>query len=119
MKRKGLIEAPPPPQSGYRQYSPEIVKRIRFIRRAQEVGFSLKEIHTLLALRLEPGTTCSDVRRQAEAKITEIESKIADLARMQHALMLVAGLCSGDGPLSACPILDALDTDSSRERATE
>lgn len=117
-ERQGLIEGPPQPQSGYRQYPPEVVKRIRFIRRAKEVGFSLKEIHTLLALRLEPGTTCSDVRRQAEAKITEIEDKIADLLRMKQALIQVAGLCIGDGPLSACPILDALDMDASSERAT-
>jgi MerR family mercuric resistance operon transcriptional regulator len=117
-ERAGLIEGPQPPQFGYRQYPPDVVKRIQFIRRAKEVGFSLKEIHTLLALRLAPGTTCSDVRRQAEAKITEIEGKIADLARMKHALIQVAGLCSGAGPLSDCPILDALDTASASERAT-
>jgi MerR family transcriptional regulator, copper efflux regulator len=118
-ERKGLIEGPPQHQSGYREYPPEVVKRIRFIRRAKEVGFSLKEIHSLLALRLEPGTTCSDVRRQAQAKIMEIEGRIADLSRMQQALIQIAGLCAGDGPLSACPILDALEMDSSSERATE
>jgi MerR family copper efflux transcriptional regulator len=108
-ERKGLIDKPPRPDSGYRQYSPDVVSRIQFIKRAKELGFSLKEIQELLILRVAPETTRLDVKRRTEAKIAEIERKIEDLSRRKQALVKAAGLCSGDGPLRACPILEALD----------
>lgn len=108
-ERMGLIDEPPRPDSGYRQYSPGVVIRIQFIKRAKELGFSLKEIQELLILRVDPETTCADMKRRTEAKITAIERKIEDLSRMKQALVKAVGLCSGDGPLSACPILEALD----------
>lgn len=114
--RQGLIDEPARPDSGYRQYSPDVVKRIQFIKRAKELGFSLKEIHELLSLRAEPASTCADVKRQTEVKIEEIEHKVEDLLRMKQALVQVARLCQGNGPLSACPILDALDTFSGLAR---
>jgi MerR family transcriptional regulator, copper efflux regulator len=109
-EREGLIDEPPRRDSGYRQYSPDVVTRILFIKRAKELGFSLKEIQELLLLRVDPESTCVDVKRQTEVKIADVERKIEDLLRMKQALVKVANLCSGDGPLSACPILDALDT---------
>jgi MerR family copper efflux transcriptional regulator len=109
-EREGLIDEPPRRDSGYRQYSPDVVTRILFIKRAKELGFSLKEIQELLLLRVDPESTCADVKRQTEAKIADVERKIEDLLRMKQALVKVANLCSGDGPLSVCPILDALDT---------
>ncbi len=118
-ERAGLIEEPPRRDSGYRQYSADVVKRLLFIKRAKELGFSLKEIQELLTLRVDPETTCTDVKRQAEAKIADIEHKIADLMRMKEALVRVADACPGDGPLSACPILDALDNTLSSKRYTE
>src|SRR5947208_10875572 len=82
-EREGLIEEPPRRESGYRQYSADVVKRILFIKRAKELGFSLGEIQELLSLRVDPETTCTDVKRQAEARIADIEHKIADLVRMK------------------------------------
>lgn len=109
-EREGLLDQPVRPDSGYRHYSLDVVKRIQFIRRAKELGFSLKEIAELLSLRVAPGSTCADVKRQAEAKRDEIERKVEDLLRMKQALAQVADQCSGEGELSACPILEALDT---------
>lgn len=118
-ERKGLIDEPPRPVSGYRQYSSDVVTRIQFIKRAKALDFSLKEIRELLILRADPKTTPTDIKRRTEAKIADIERKIEDLLRMKQALVKVAGLCSEDGPLSACPILDALDTLPSGEQCTE
>lgn len=110
-ERRGLIEEPPRRESGYRQYPQDTVQRLRFIRRAKELGFTLKEIRELLALRLDPGTTCGDVRRRAEAKIGDIEEKIRTLRRMKEALQKLTLACSGHGPLSECPILEAMEDD--------
>lgn len=64
-EREGLIEEPSRGESGYRQYPKETIQRLRFIKRAKDLGFTLREIKELLALRLDPGTTCGDVRRRA------------------------------------------------------
>jgi MerR family copper efflux transcriptional regulator len=112
-ERRGLIDEPARPTIGYRQYPPDMVKRILFIRRAKELGFSLKEISELLTLSVEPTSTCSDVKKRAEMKIGEIECKIMDLSRMKRALVQVAERCRGDGsPRESCPILDTLGRDS-------
>lgn len=113
-EREGLVEEPPRRPSGYRQYPPEAVARIRFIRRAKELGFSLKEIRELLALRLDPQSTCGDVRDRAEEKLAGIRDKIAALERMSAALERLTAACSGAGSVSECPILEAME-DSNRE----
>ena len=113
-ERQGLLEQPDRKASGYREYSDEVVARLGFIRRAKELGFSLKEIGELIALRTGPETTCAEVKSKAKAKLADIESKIDDLQRMQKALLKLATTCRGRGPINACPILDALD----RERAS-
>src|ERR687885_2847805 len=74
-ERQGLLEEPARKESGYRQYAEEVVARLRFIRRAKRLGFSLKEITDLLALRLDPEATAADVKRRAEAKVADIEAK--------------------------------------------
>jgi len=107
-EREGLLEEPARGVSGYRQYPEQVVKRIRFIKRAQRLGFSLKEITELL-LRVDAQTTCEEVKRRTEAKIAEVERKMVELQRMRQALLNVASLCTGQGPASACPMLDALD----------
>jgi len=109
-ERKGLIEEPPRTDSGYRQYPEDVVGRIRFIKRAKELGFSLKEISELLSLRVDPGTTCADVRKQTELKLTDVEEKIRALRRIKTALKKLAASCVGTGPTSECPILEALDS---------
>src|SRR5262245_46602064 len=108
-ERQGLLAEPARKESGYRQYTQEVVSRLRFIKRAKELGFSLKEIRELLTLRVAPGTTCAEVKERAEAKIADIEAKIQSLRRMKAALAKVTKQCSGRGPTSECPILDALD----------
>ncbi len=108
-ERQGLIEEPLRAASGYRQYDGEVVDRLRFIRRAKELGFTLKEIKELLALRIDPSTTCADVKRRAEAKIADIQAKIHTLQKMKQALATLVAACSGRGLGSQCPILEALD----------
>src|SRR5919205_1198817 len=78
---------------------------------AQELGFSLKEILELLALRATPETPCADIRRRALDKITAIEEKIQTLNAMKHALAKLVEECSGQGEITDCPILAALDTE--------
>jgi MerR family mercuric resistance operon transcriptional regulator len=108
-ERQGLIPEPPRSESGYRQYSQDVVGRIQFIKRAKELGFTLKEISELLSLRVNPGTTCADIKRRAEIKIADIDEKLRTLQKMKKALMKLAASCKGRGPTSECPILDALE----------
>lgn len=113
-ERQGLLEEPARKASGYRQYPADVVERLRFIRRAKELGFSLKEIKELLALRVDPETTCGEVKRRAQAKIADVEEKIQVLQRIKTALVKLTALCRGQGPISACPILDAFDKEKER-----
>lgn len=108
-EREGLIAEPPRRQSGYRQYPPDTVRRLRFIRRAKDLGFTLKEVGELLGLRVDPDRSCADVKTLARAKMANIEAKMLDLARIQAALTELVRSCRGKGPTSSCPILDALD----------
>lgn len=113
-EREGLIEKPPRRDSGYRVYPADSVDRVRFIKRAKELGFSLKEIKDLMALRIAPGATCVQIRKRAEAKIADIEDKISSLQRMKQALRKLTAACGGKGSVSACPILDALEDGKKR-----
>jgi MerR family copper efflux transcriptional regulator len=108
-ERKGLIEPPARTPAGYRAFPRDVVRRIRFIKRAQELGFSLAEIRELLTLRVAADTTCADIRARAVDKIDQIDRKLADLQRVRRALTHLAETCAGSGPVSACPILDALE----------
>ena len=110
-EREGLLEHPARSASGYRNYPPEAVARLRMIRQAKELGFSLNEIKELLALRVAPGKSCSDVRARTERKIADIDQRIAALKRMKAALARLAAACSGRGPTSECPILEALESE--------
>lgn len=110
-ERRGLIEEPPRRASGYRQYPREAVARIRFIRKAKGLGFSLQEIKELLALSVETDATCADVKGRATTKIVDIQHKIETLERMRVALEELVDTCDGRGPVSECPILEAMDTE--------
>ncbi|HKR61704.1 MAG TPA: MerR family DNA-binding protein [Pyrinomonadaceae bacterium] len=114
-ERTGLLPKPPRSGSGYRQFSPESVRRVRFIKRAQELGFSLKEIKELLALRIAPGSTRIDVRQRAEAKIEDIEKKVQHLRAMKKTLVRLSETCCGNGPASECPILESLSLDKEKK----
>lgn len=109
-EREGLIAEPERrPASRYRQYPPHVVGRVRFIRRAKELGFTLKEIQELLDLRVCPSSTRADVRARVKAKITDIEERMASLGRMKEALERLGRKCRGSGPTTECPILEELD----------
>lgn len=107
-EREGLLDEPARRPSGYRQYEGDIIARLLFIRRAKELGFTLNEIKELLSLRPDPSTSCADVKLRAQAKIEDIEEKIRTLQRMKKALVKLTQACSGRGPTSECPILEAL-----------
>ena len=108
-ERKGLLPKPPRTTSGYRIFPADASRRLRFIKRTQELGFSLSEIRELLALRLSPHTNSTEIRNRADAKIADIEGKIKSLNSMRKSLLKLAQSCGGCAPLSACPILENLD----------
>ena len=114
-ERIGLLPRPPRLRSGYRQFSSESVRRVRFIKRAQELGFSLKEIKDLLELRISPRSTRGDVRQRAATKIADIEEKIQHLRAMKQALVRLTDACCGNGPASDCPILESLSLEKEKE----
>ncbi len=108
-ERQGLLPKPPRSASGYRLFPAEASRRLKFIKRAQELGFSLCEIRELLALRLSPRTTSAEICKRTEAKIADIEGKIKSLDSMRKTLVKLARSCGGCAPLSKCPILESLD----------
>lgn len=105
-ERKGLIKQPIK-KGGFRYYSVDLVDRIHFIKRSQELGFTLLEAKELLDLKVKDQSKCSDILVKTESKIDEIENKIKDLKKMKKSLESLAKCCvSKDMPLSECPILD-------------
>lgn len=109
-ERKKLIEQPLKPVSGgFRAYPSEIVSQIRFIRRAQNLGFSLKEVKELMSLRVDPEADCSEIRQRAAVKRQEVVEKIEQLHRVRDALDTVIDSCPGRGSTRACSILDELE----------
>lgn len=109
-ERRGLIDQPPKPAHGYRIYPAETVERIRFIRQAQEIGFSLQEIAELLSLRADPDADCADVRARAIGKRDEVLARLERLQRIRDALEALIARCPGGGEnVACCTILDAMD----------
>ncbi len=113
-EREGLIPEPARRPSGYRMYSPDVVLSLRFIRRAKELGFSLKEISELLSLETAAEATAADVRKLAEAKLADIEERIRALQRMRRALRKATESCTGQGSTSGCSILQTLNREEKR-----
>jgi MerR family mercuric resistance operon transcriptional regulator len=105
-QRRGLVDEPYKPIGGHRRYAPSAVSRVRFIKRAQQLGFTLEEVTGLL--RLEDGQSCRETRLLAEHKLSVIEERIADLTRMRRMLKgLIAECTAGQRPRS-CPIIATL-----------
>lgn len=105
-ERLGLVLPLERTESGYRVYSPDSVKRLRFVRKAQSLGFTLEEIKELLELSEMPEADCADVRDKASKKIEEVEKRITDLITIKESLGELAEFCPGKGkPLSECNIL--------------
>jgi MerR family mercuric resistance operon transcriptional regulator len=92
---------------------------IGFIQRAKRLGFSLKEITDLLTLRVDGNTSCEQVKAATFTKLEQVERKLIELERIRQALQQVASLCTGEGPASACPMLDALDQQEPLEQLAE
>ena len=110
-ERKGLLAPPPRSPAGYRQYSPETVDRVRFIRRAQSLGFALREIAELLDLRVNEVGACAPVEAQARDKLEQVTGKIAELRRIESALRRLVRACEAREPTGECPILEELTHD--------
>lgn len=109
-ERRGLVRRPVRPGSGYRAYPEETVGRIRFIRNAQTLGFTLQEIKEMLALRVTAGTSCAAVRSRAAAKAADVKRRLAEMERIRIALDKLVASCPGRGALASCTILEALDS---------
>lgn len=110
-ERRGLIDQPPRSSSGHRAYPGTTVQTIRFVKRAQELGFTLDEISELMELAEGGPQECDSARTMAEARTAEIQRRIADLERMRRALAELIATCDSARPDRRCPLLRALGTD--------
>lgn len=108
-ERQGLLAPTARTEAGYRIFQPETARRIRFIKRAQELGFSLSGIKELLSLRLDRHTTQADIRKRAQVKLAGIEQKIRHLEAIHASLSRLTKSCRGCGPVEDCPILENLN----------
>ena len=115
-ERRGLLEQPERTPAGHREFPEEVVRRVRFIKRAQELGFTLNEIEELLRLREDRSASCSEVRAAARTKMEDIDRKIGSLRAMRRALAILERSCTSDGSTRECPILEALDDAAARRR---
>lgn len=107
-ERAGLLPAPPRRASGYRDYPQAALQRLRFIRRAKQLGFQLEEIRELLALSQGGETEVAGVKAAAASKLADVELRIAELSRMRDGLRQLVHACPGQGAAAECPILQAL-----------
>lgn len=104
-----LIGEPARTEGGFRLYSTETIRRLRFIKQAQALGFSLEEVRELLALEERPATTCRDVRERLDGKVATVATMIRKLERLRSALVAMSKRCPGDTTAkSACPLLESL-----------
>jgi MerR family transcriptional regulator, copper efflux regulator len=110
-ERRGLFADHPRTPAGYRDYAPDAVRRVRFIKRAQALGFTLDEIGDLLGLWRDSSKSCAAVERRASATLSRIEAKIGDLRKMQDALAKYVAACRGRSALQQCPLLEELGVD--------
>lgn len=108
-QRRGLMQEPDKPTHGHRRYACDAVKRVRFIKRAQVLGFTLEEIGTLL--ELDEARACAETRELASHKLEVIEIKLADLMAMRKALAALLRQCNAGAMKGNCPIIHALVAD--------
>ena len=113
-ERRGLIPESPRRESGYREFTPQYIERISFIKRAQTLGFTLREISGLLALA-DGKFTCKDIRKVAEDKVKEIENRIHDLKKIKKVLNNLVKECTNNRRLSYCPIIESLTRNKIRK----
>ena len=106
-ERIGILSKPPRTEGGYRMYEREQIKRLMFVRRSRELGFSLEEIRTLLKLVDGKRYTCEEVKAVTDRHVEDVRKKISDLRRLQKTLSTISSECEG-GLVPDCPIIDAL-----------
>lgn len=108
-ERRGLLPEPPRTEAGHRRYPASAVSRILFIKRAQDLGFTLEEIEDLLSLRVRPERSCEAVQRRATRRRREVERKIATLQRLREVLDELIARCEAERATDECPILESLE----------
>ena len=111
-ERQGLLPPPMRLLSGYRFYAPSDVARLRFVRRAKALGFTLPEIRDLLALSSRREDDMGDLKAVALAQLADVERRLAELSRVRDGLQTLIASCPGHGGLEQCPILNALAQDT-------
>jgi MerR family mercuric resistance operon transcriptional regulator len=109
-----ILPAPPRTESGRRVYGPNEFRRLSFVRRSRELGFTIDEIRSLLALGAPGNASCREVREVATAHLEEIRTKIKDLVKLERLLANTIAQCSGRS-VPGCPILDILDVQRSKQ----
>lgn len=114
-ERLGLIQPSRRSESNYRLYDASALQRLRFIRRAQALGFSLPDIGQLLGLHARGDADMAQVRQVAEQRVAEIDQRLDDLRRLREGLQQLLQACPGHGPTAGCPILGALCADDEEE----
>lgn len=108
-EKTGLMPEPPRTEGGHRMYALSDVKRLNFIRRCRDLGFSIEQIKEMLKFIDEPGHYCGEVKAMAMLQSRDIQRKIDDLKRLQQALTQMVGQCKGEQfSIDDCPIIDAL-----------
>jgi MerR family copper efflux transcriptional regulator len=117
-EKQGLIPPPQRTETNYRMYGADTPRRLIFIRKARDLGFTLQEISQLLALSEDSRAGASDVKERSQAKLAELDRKIAEMQAMRRSLETLVSACSGHGPSHDCPILAALTDDEDVRRPT-
>lgn len=107
-ERRGLLQQPEKKASGYRQYAPDDVARIQFIKSAQAIGFTLQEIGELIQLEQDTRAQCGDVQQRAQQKVMLVDQKIAELTRMRAELARLSACCPSDQSLMECGLTSCL-----------
>ena len=107
-EKEGLLEQPRRPAGSFRTYDQRAIDRLAFVHHAKQLGFTLREIRDLIALKSNPASDAAAVRGRAVGKLTQIERKLMQLERMRSTLRELLAGCPGSGDLAACPIVQAL-----------
>jgi len=113
-QRRGLLEQPPRPPGGIRRYRAVHARRLRFIKQAQGLGFSLEEVKDLLAL--EDGRHCREAERLGALKLAVVRARLAQLRQVERALARLVGQCHSNRGTVSCPLIAALETEQTTER---
>jgi Hg(II)-responsive transcriptional regulator len=114
-EKEGVLPKPVKPSGGFRKYPEDYVSRINFVKRSQELGFTLREIKELLKLKVDKKATCNVVMKKTEGKITEVDKKIKDLQQMKKSLSKIRECCSDSSKtLEECPIFECFEINGNK-----